>query len=178
MVLGFVGIVVIFRDGLTTVNARTWWAMGIMMLSPLCSAAASVLIKRHLTREDPMVVTFLQMLFGVLFLFPFAFLNEHFADFHWSGTSILAVSFLAVFGSVFTFVSYYHLLKTMEVTRLSLIAFVTPITAAILGWLVLGEKVTWGTAAGAMLVFLGIGIVNIIAPRYARAKASRNRVPD
>jgi drug/metabolite transporter (DMT)-like permease len=65
----------------------------------------------------------------------------------------------------------------MEVTRLSLIAFVTPITAALLGWLVLGEKLTWATAAGAVLVFLGIWIVNILAPKRALA-VIRNRVPD
>jgi len=88
------------------------------------------------------------------------------------------VSFLGIFGSVFTFVSYYHLLKTMEVTRLSLIAFVTPITAALLGWLVLGEKITWVTGAGAILVFFGIWIVNILAPRRAFAAALRSRVPD
>jgi drug/metabolite transporter (DMT)-like permease len=178
MVLGFLGIVVIFRDGLTTPAPGKWWAMGIMMLSPLFSAAASVLYKRHLTREDPIVVNFLQMLFGVLLLFPFAFLKESFADFRWSATSIASVSFLGIFGSVFTFVSYYHLLRTMEATRLSLIAFVTPITAAILGWLVLGEKVSWATAVGAFLVFIGIWIVSILAPRHATAVALRNRVPD
>src|SRR3972149_7133936 len=129
MVVGFLGIVVIFRDGLVSPAPGKWWAMGIMMLSPLSSAIASVLVKRHLNREDPIGVNFLQMLFGVLILFPFAFMSESFSDFHWTMTSIAAVSFLGIFGSVFTFVSYYHLLKTMEVTRLSLIAFVTPITA-------------------------------------------------
>ena len=178
MVVGFLGIVVIFRDGLASSTPGKWWAMGIMMLSPLSSAIASVLVKRHLKKEDPMVVNFLQMLFGVLLLFPFAFMSETFSDFHWTMTSILAVSFLGVFGSVFTFVSYYHLLKTIEVTRLSLIAFVTPITAAIMGWLVLGEKLTWSTAAGAMLVFLGIWIVNILAPKRALVTVLRSRVPD
>jgi len=178
MVVGFLGIVVIFREGLTAPTPGKWWAMGIMMLSPLSSAVASVMVKRHLTKEDPMVVNFLQMLFGVLILFPFAIIKENFTDFHWSATSIASVSFLGILGSAFTFVTYYHLLKTMEVTRLSLIAFVTPITAAILGWLVLGEKITWVTAAGAILVFFGIWIVNIFTPKRAFATALRNRVPD
>ena len=178
MIVGFLGIVVIFREGLAVPNPGKWWAMGIMMLSPLSSAIASVLVKRHLHKEDPMVVNFLQMLFGVLILFPFAFMRERFSDFHWTMTSIAAVSFLGIFGSVFTFVSYYHLLKTMEVTRLSLIAFVTPITAAILGWLVLGEKITWTTAAGTVLVFIGIWIVNVLASKRASVAVLRNRVPD
>ncbi|MBI5868363.1 MAG: DMT family transporter [candidate division Zixibacteria bacterium] len=178
LIVGFLGIVVIFHDGLASPTPGKWWAMGIMMLSPLSSAIASVLIKRHLHDEDPTVANFLQMLFGILILFPFALMSENISDFHWTMTSIAAVSFLAVFGSVFTFVSYYHLLKSIEVTRLSLIAFVTPITAAILGWIVLGEKLNLATAVGALLVFAGIWIVNILAPKRALALAVRNRGRD
>jgi drug/metabolite transporter (DMT)-like permease len=76
-----------------------------------------------------------------------------------------AVLFLGTFGSAFAFVTLYHLMRTMAASRLSLIAFVTPIVAAILGWLILGEMPTWATAAGAILVLAGIWVVNVLAPR-------------
>ncbi len=163
LMVGFTGIVVILGGGVSATDSVKLWAMGIMLLSPLSSAIASVLVKRHLTREDPLAVNFLQMLFGVILLFPLAMIRENFADFHWTVKSVSAVTFLAVFGSAFAFVTYYHLLRTMEAVKLSLIAFVTPVVAACLGWLVFGERFTLATVIGTILVFAGIWIVNILA---------------
>ena len=163
LIIGFAGIVVIFGGGLTMPDARIWWAMLVMLISPFSSAVASIMVKKHLTQEDPTVVNFLQMIVGVLVLFPFAFANEQLAAFHWSLVSIAAVSFLGIFGSAYTFVTYYHLLKTIEASRMALIAFVTPVVAAVLGWLILDETLALSTLLGAVLVFAGIYIVNVMA---------------
>jgi len=165
LVVGFAGIVVIFSGGLSVPDPNVWWAMFVMLMSPLLSAVASIIVKKHLTKEDPVVLNFLQMTVGIVVLFALATTNEHYADFRWTLVSMAAVGFLSIFGSAFTFVSYYHLLKTMEATKLSLIAFVTPIVAALLGWLVLGEMPTMATAIGSVLVFVGIWVVNVLAPK-------------
>ena len=105
------------------------------------------------------------MTVGVVVLFAMAASHEQIGDFRWSFVSIAAVTFLSLFGSAFTFVTYYYLLKTMEATKLALTAFVTPIVAAILGWLALGETPTLATVIGAVLVFIGIWIVNVLGPK-------------
>lgn len=171
LVVGFGGIVVIFGGGLSVPDPNAWWAMFVMLLSPLSSAFASIVVKKHLTKEDPFVINFLQMTVGVIVLFALASSHENIGDFRWTLVSIAAVVFLSLFGSAFTFVSYYHLLKTMEATKLSLIAFVTPIVAAILGWLILGEQPTLATVVGAVLVFIGIWIVNVLAPKRVKPSA-------
>ena len=51
----------------------------------------------------------------------------------WSRGNILAIVYLALAGSVTTFLSYYHLVKVMEATRLSLITLIFPIVAVALG---------------------------------------------
>lgn len=165
LIVGFSGIIVIFGDGVGRVDPEVWWAMLIMLCSPIASAIANILVKRHLTGEDPSIVNFLQMLVGVAILFPFAFAAEELADLRWTSRFVGTVIFLGVLGSAYTFVVYYHLLKTIEATRLSLIAFVTPVVAAILGWLVLGEALRLSAIAGAFLVFAGIYIVNILGAR-------------
>jgi len=172
LIIGFSGIVVIFSGGLSAPDPGAWWAMVVMLMSPFASAVASIVVKKHLTKEDPVVLNFLQMTAGVVVLFALASLNENFGDFRWTMVSIAAVAFLSIFGSAFTFVTYYHLLKTMEATKLSLIAFVTPIVAALLGWLILGETPTLATVAGAILVFFGIWIVNVLAPKQLSRAAS------
>lgn len=165
LIVGFTGVVVLFTGGATAPSTSAWWAPILMILSPLASALSNIVVKRHLTQEDPVVLNFVQMSIGVVFLMSLALGFENFADFKWNATSIGAVLFLAVFGSAFAFVALYHLLRTTSASRLSLIAFVTPVVAALLDWLVLGDTPTLATGVGAMLVLAGIYIVNILAER-------------
>ncbi|MEW5874581.1 MAG: DMT family transporter [Candidatus Zixiibacteriota bacterium] len=173
LIIGFSGIVVIFGDGLTRPTPELWWAMLIMLASPISSAIASIMVKRHLTGEDPSTVNLLQMLVGVAILFPFAMVTEQIDSLRWTPTFIGTVLFLGILGSAYTFATYYHLLKTIEATRMSLIAFVTPVVAAILGWLILDERLRLSAIIGALLVFAGIYIVNVMAEKKPPARLKR-----
>ncbi|HUU44738.1 MAG TPA: DMT family transporter, partial [Acidobacteriota bacterium] len=125
---------------------------------------------RHLTREDPVSINFIQMAVGAVVLFTMAFAAEDFAAFQWTALSVGAVVFLALFGSVFTFVTYYHLLRTMQATKLALIAFVTPVVASVLDWLILDATLSLATMAGAVLVMIGIWLVNVVGGRPAEVE--------
>jgi len=165
LVIGFSGVIVVFGGGTTAPATSRWWAPALMLSSPIASAIVSIVIKKHLTRHDPFVLNFIQMSLGTLVLLPVAALVEDIGDFHWTQSAVGALLFLSLFGSVFTFVTYYYLLRIMEASRLSLIAFVTPIVATLLGWIVLDEKLTPATLVGATLVLAGIWIVNVIGAR-------------
>ena len=167
---GFLGIVVIFHDGLSVPDPRVMPSMIIALLSPLAAAVASVWLKKYLTKVDSFSATFWQMAVGVVFLLPMGFALESLSDFRWTVNSIGAAVFLAVFGSVLTFVTYLHLLKTVEATKLSLIAFVTPVVAVILGWIVLGESLGAETILGGALVLSGVYCVLVWAPGHPQKK--------
>jgi drug/metabolite transporter (DMT)-like permease len=181
LTIGFAGVAVIFGGGVTHPKPETWWAMLLMLMSPFCSAVAAIIVKRYLTQHNPVVLNFLQMIVGFTVLIAMAAIYEDLADFNWSVVTVGSVLFLAVFGSAFTFVTYYYLLKTMEATKLSLVAFATPVTAAFFGWLFLDERLTLASIIGALMVFAGIYIVSIMAPRREALQASaviRNRDPN
>jgi drug/metabolite transporter (DMT)-like permease len=165
LIVGFVGVVIVTGGGLSGPGTTRWWAPVIMLLSPFCSAVASIIIKRHLTKDDPFSINFVQMAIGTVVLFAMALSVEDIATFQWTAVSIGAVVFLALFGSVFTFVTYYHLLRTMEATKLALIAFVTPIVASVLDWLMLGATLSLTVIGGAVLVLIGIWLVNVVGER-------------
>ncbi|HSH00827.1 MAG TPA: DMT family transporter [candidate division Zixibacteria bacterium] len=171
LVVGFAGVVVVFSGGVTAPETTHWWAPIVMILSPLTAAVASIIVKRHLTSDDPSSVNFLQMAVGSAALFALAAGTENLTDFHWTAAATGAVVFLALFGSVFTFVTYYHLLRTMEATKLALIAFVTPLVASLLDYLVLGATLSTATMIGAALVLVGIYLVNIAGARRVRTPA-------
>jgi drug/metabolite transporter (DMT)-like permease len=48
----------------------------------------------------------------------------------------------------------------MEVTRISLFTFITPIVAVLLGWLVLGESVDINVATGGSLILIGVVLLS------------------
>jgi drug/metabolite transporter (DMT)-like permease len=103
-----------------------------------------------------MVATAMQMLCaGGLFLLAGAAAGE-LGRVHLSGistTSILALGYLTVFGSLVAFSAYVHLLRSAPLTLVSTYAYVNPVVAVALGSVVLGERITLRTlVAGGVIV--------------------------
>jgi drug/metabolite transporter (DMT)-like permease len=67
-----------------------------------------------------------------------------------------AIGYLAVAGSVVTFLGYFSLLKKWSVTSLSFISVFTPAIALLLGFLLLDERPTFLTVIGGVLILLGV----------------------
>jgi len=156
---GFCGIIIIFWDSLSFTGENVSAGMIGIILSAICSAYASVRVKRDLYSVEPIVISTYQMGLGTLFLLGSGFLLESLIDFKFTYKSIGALLYLSFFGSALAFMAYYWLLKKIEVTKLSLIAFITPVVALILGWLILGETVTGYLLLGTILVIIGIWLV-------------------
>jgi probable blue pigment (indigoidine) exporter len=74
--------------------------------------------------------------------------------------SLFSILYLAAAGSAFGFVALYWLFTKMEVTKISLFTFITPIVAVLLGWLLLGERVDLTVALGGSLILTGVILVN------------------
>lgn len=74
---------------------------------------------------------------------------------------MVSLFYLAIIGSVIAFILYYWLVQHMDVTKSMLIALVTPVTAVILGMIVLHEQLDWRTLVGGVLVLSGIALVVI-----------------
>jgi drug/metabolite transporter (DMT)-like permease len=69
-----------------------------------------------------------------------------------------ALVYLAIFGSAITFSLYYWLMRYLSVTRLSLIAYLTPVLAVVIGTLWLHEPLTRRVGAGSALVLGGVAL--------------------
>jgi drug/metabolite transporter (DMT)-like permease len=67
-----------------------------------------------------------------------------------------AWAYLVLFGSVFAFTSYVTALRLLPVNVVMTYAYVNPVVAVLLGWIVLQEPLTWWTAVGAVLVLTGV----------------------
>lgn len=89
-----------------------------------------------------------------------------------STRSWLALAYLMVFGSMVGFTAYIYILKKSSATRVATYAFVNPVVALFLGWLLVGESITLRTVIAAAVILTAVLLV-ITAPHPAPEPAER-----
>lgn len=161
ILVSFIGIIMIFSRELMVADNSLWG--GIALIAGAGSAGcANVVGKKYSQFINPIVNVVVQTGVGALLLMVGGVLFERQLSPNFSQISILMVLYLAVVGSAFAFVALYWLFTRMDVTRVSLFSFITPIVAVVLGWLVLGEKVGLNVVLGGTLILVGVVLVNQI----------------
>ncbi|MFE6050396.1 EamA family transporter [Kitasatospora sp. NPDC056446] len=90
-----------------------------------------------------------------------------------SGRSWLALVYLVLFGSLLAFTAYAWLLRAAPLTLVATYAYVNPVVAVLLGWLVLAEPLTGPTLAGGAIVVAGVCLVVSVSRRPGRAASAR-----
>ncbi len=132
--------------------------MAAVVVSAACASAASVAMKRWGKEGSPYTWNAAAMLIGATGLFLLSRgASEPLAAPGWP-EGILSILYLAVFGTVVAFVGYLRLLKTVAVTTMSFIAFITPIVALVLGFLVAAESLDPLAGVGAAITLAGIAV--------------------
>jgi drug/metabolite transporter (DMT)-like permease len=76
-----------------------------------------------------------------------------------STSSWLALAYLVVFGSLIAFSAFAWLLQNAPLSLVATYAYVNPVVAVALGWLILSEPVTWPIAVGGAVVVAGVCLV-------------------
>ncbi|MFG3051603.1 EamA family transporter [Kitasatospora sp. NPDC048239] len=90
-----------------------------------------------------------------------------------SGRSWMALGYLVLAGSLVGYTAYAWLLKSAPLTLVATYAYVNPVVAVLLGWLVLAEPLTGPTLAGGAIVVAGVCLVVSVSRRPAKAAARR-----
>ncbi len=146
-----------------------------VLAGSLCASINLVTLKKHAAQSDPWVLNFFGMGLGAACLLVMSALAESRAPVRWTRENVLAIVYLAVFGSVVAFSAYYYLLKRLEATVVSLSTLIIPIVALALGRTFLNETVNPTAILGIAMVLGGVGtaILPVMRSRsVARAKAS------
>jgi drug/metabolite transporter (DMT)-like permease len=136
--------------------------MGIsaILVSVVLQSYVLVLLKREAQEISTFAMNFVGMTIGAVLLLGLSVVAERSQPVHWNGVALGSIAYLAVVGSVITFVTYYWLLKRVDPVYLSLTSFINPVVAMVLGAVVLGEGLAPVVAVGSALVLLGILVAN------------------
>lgn len=163
ILLGFLGVVFIFRNGLGDIldpNYKT----GVLFLSIaiLSWSAGTVYSKKHTHKSNNIALNlFYQFSISSIIQLVLAFIFSSDTDVcSWSSRSIIALLYLAVFGSVLAFFCYHYALKRVTTIQVSILNYVNTIIAVFLGWLLLDELITTDFIVATFLIIFGVFIIN------------------
>jgi drug/metabolite transporter (DMT)-like permease len=169
--VGFAGVGLLVHPGSATGDATV---VGLLACvgAALMWASGSFASPRLSLPRDPLVSVSWQMLLGGLAITVAGLLAGEAGDVRpeaFSTRSILALGYLIVFGSWVAYSAYGWLLQNAPISRVATYAYVNPVVAIILGWLVLDEVVTGTTLAGAAIIVVSVALViRIESPRRRR----------
>ena len=153
--LAFLGVVALFGENVR-IDPSKAWPMAAIVLSAACAAAAGVATKRHGAALHPTALNAPAMLIGAAALFLASTVANERIGLPRVAAAWFAVAYLALAGSVVTFLSYFTLLKRLTVTTLSFISVFTPAIALLLGFIFLDERPTLLAGLGAVLILVGV----------------------
>jgi drug/metabolite transporter (DMT)-like permease len=155
--LAFLGVVALFGESLR-LDAEKLGPMAAIIVATVCAAAAGVVTKRHGATLHAAALNAPAMLIGGTVLAAAALTTGERLHLPRDAATWAAIGYLAVVGSVVSFLVYFSLLKTWSVTSLSFISVFTPAIALGLGFVFLDERPTLWTAVGAVLILAGVAL--------------------
>jgi drug/metabolite transporter (DMT)-like permease len=129
---------------------------GLVFAAAIVAAYASVVVKKHLYRVDPIVNVWGETLVGAAFLLPLAAVIERGRPAQWTPAAVGSLVYLAVFGTALTFAGLFWLIKRVPISVVSTIPLVDTMIAVVLGAIVLGERLPVRTFAGGALILAGV----------------------
>jgi len=156
MLLGLGGLLVMFGAG-EDLGPMAHWGLLAAAGSNVMHGVSSVWLKR-LDHRLP-VLTLLTGGIGITLPFYLASWWLHDGavlpeQVHWRTAA--SIVYLGLFGSVFGFLLFYHLLRHMEASRSALVSLVTPVASILIGVIVNDEPFDWRVALGTLLILLGL----------------------
>lgn len=173
--VGFAGIVIIFAENLSFNFTQDFAGVAAVLMSAGMQGGIAVIMKKYGSHLNIVSLNLVPLFIAGIMMTGSAFILENTGSWVIDSAAVFSVLYLAVFGTVLAFITYYWLLKKINVVLLSLNTFLTPILAVLLGWIILGEKLSTRILAGSALVLIGIlftnlrGIKNYYKSRYLKA---------
>jgi drug/metabolite transporter (DMT)-like permease len=155
MLIGFLGLAVlvtpVLKQGIRADVASTV----ALLLAAICWSSGSLLMQRRPPQAPLVLISAYQQLFGGLALTAaMIFSGEPWP--HPTATAWLGWAYLVIAGSLISFTSYMIAVRTLPISVVMTYAYVNPVIAVLLGWMVLGEPITLSTGLGMGLILTGV----------------------
>lgn len=168
IVLGFAGVYLLVgaQSSSNAVNAGNHQILGagLVMLAALSWAAGSIYGLRATTPKSSLLTSGMQMLAGGFVLMIVGSVKGEWTNFNLADVSTnswLGLTYLIIFGSIVGFTAYSWLLKNSAPSLVATYAYVNPVVAVFLGWLIAGESLSLQMLVGAAVVVGSVALITL-----------------
>jgi drug/metabolite transporter (DMT)-like permease len=156
-VLGFVGLAFLI-DPFGAGQVDRVGAV-VIVFGALAWSAGSLYSRTAPLPHRPLVSAGLGALCGGILLLVVSIAGGELGEATWSADALLAVAYLVVVGSLVGFTAYVWLLRVAPVSLVATYAYVNPIVAVALGWLLLGETITLQMAVAGAAIVIAVALI-------------------
>ncbi|MGH9516305.1 MAG: EamA family transporter [Terriglobales bacterium] len=162
LALGFAGTLVLLWPQLSATGEigrrQLGWSLALIV-GALSWAFGSVLSKKWQSGPATFAATAWQVFFAGMGNSIFALLNRDYTRVVWTAHGVSAIIYLVICGSLIGYTAYIYILSHAPAAKVSTYAYVNPVVAVFLGWLVLHEKIDAFILAGSAIVIASVIVV-------------------
>ena len=155
LLIGVAGIAVLNWPAIIAGNLNDLKGLFLLIIAGLSWGAGSIYQKRKNIHTTPEISSAVQQFTGGIALLITSFIISE-PTMNPVPSAWWAWGYLIIFGSVIAFTSFVKALKLLPPNIVFTYAFVNPVVAVLLGFIILGEPITPWTFAGATLVLVGV----------------------
>jgi drug/metabolite transporter (DMT)-like permease len=162
MIIGLGGVVTIFSDYLGQIHNRSFvFGVVLALLSTLSWSFGTVYSSKQKLSIDILFGVGLQMLFAGIVILVVCGLTGKYVNLADTGhASWFALLYLIFFGSLLAYSAYAFAISKLPPAQVSIYAYINPIVAVGLGWLLLQEKMNANMLLGTVITLGGVWLVN------------------
>ncbi|SFS13047.1 Threonine/homoserine efflux transporter RhtA [Granulicella pectinivorans] len=167
---GFAGLALLTSHGMRgqPLTSETTLACLALLLAAFAWAVGSVIARRMPMSASPLLLSSWQMLIAGAINMLIGIAAGGMRSSQWTRGAWLAMLYLAIFGSIAGYTSYMFLLRHVRLSAAATYAYINPIVAVLLGWLLLHE-----TLHGVEWVGMGIVIVSVAVVIASKSPAAK-----
>lgn len=161
LILGFAGVGVLVAPNLSGGhNSLSLLGIGAAIASALAWAIGTIYSKSVHISSSTILAAAMQMMAGGTLLLVAAFASgEGIHISYFTLRSTLALGYLIVFGSIIAFTVFTWLITVASPSRVSTYAYVNPVVAVLLGWILAAEPLGWTTGVATVIIVAGVALV-------------------
>jgi drug/metabolite transporter (DMT)-like permease len=184
LIIGFIGIVLLFADKVSNMFSGADRAgigpMLLILVGSLCWTIGSIFSKyKTSTASNTVNVGWQMFAAGIVFLL-FALFNDEIFVFNWSKvtpTAWLSIWYLILFGSIAAYTAYVWLLQVRPSSQVSTYAYVNPVVAVLLGVFFANEKISTLQIVGLGVILTSVLLLNLAKYRSdVRGRRTEDRM--
>ena len=161
ILIGFAGVFILVSPSIGLAEGHSLNPLGIagLIAASFLWSVGSVYSKHHHVAGDVFVNSGIQNLVPGVLLIVLGLVSGELQEVTMTEQGIFALLYLIVLGSLIGYTSYVYLLRHVAPAKASTYAYVNPVVAIFLGWIILGEPIDVRTIIAALVILGGVAIV-------------------